>query len=124
MAEPISPEQMAIYRSTARQRQQQYEVELAERHRRAWEVAQQAGQLLKADFQAQKVAVFGSILTPGRFHERSDVDLAVWGLAEPRYYRAVSRLLDLDPIISVDLVEAEFASPGLMRVIEREGVLL
>ena len=124
MAETIPPEQMAIYRATARQRQLQYETELVERHRRAWEVARQAGRLLKADFQAQRVVVFGSIITPTRFHERSDVDLAVWGLNERLYYRAVSRLLDLDPAISVDLVEAEFASPTLLAIIEQEGVLL
>jgi hypothetical protein len=49
------------------------------------------------------------------------VDLAVWGLDERDYYRAVSRLLDLDFDISIDLVEAELASSALLAIIELEG---
>jgi predicted nucleotidyltransferase len=70
------------------------------------------------------VTVFGSVLRPERFSERSDVDLAVWGLDERLYLKAVSALLDIDPGISVDLVEAEFARPALLAVIEEEGVAL
>ncbi len=120
----IPTEQMAIYRATARRRQQQKARQLALRHQRAWEVAQQASQILKEQFEAQRVVVFGSMLSIERFHHRSDVDLAVWGLAEKVYYRAVARLLDLDATIPVDLVEAELASPALQAVIEREGVSL
>ena len=70
------------------------------------------------------MAVFGSLVRKGSFHRRSDVDLAVWGLDERMYYRAVSRLLDLDPAISVDLVEADSARPALRAAIKREGVPL
>ena len=120
----ISSEQMAVYRATARQRHQQKVRDLALRHQRAWVVAKQASQLLKEQFGAERVAVFGSVLSDRRFHQRSDVDLAVWGLDEKVYYRAVSRLLDLDTTISVDLIETELAPPALQAIIEREGVTL
>jgi len=36
----------------------------------------------------------------------------------------VSRLLDLDPAIAIDLVMAEEATPELLVTIDKEGVLL
>jgi predicted nucleotidyltransferase len=87
-------------------------------------VAGQACELLKREFNAAKVVLFGSMVVPEKIHERSDVDLAVWGLNSRDYYRAVGRLLALNPDIAVDLVEAEFASPQLLKEIETTGVTL
>ncbi len=120
----LTPEQMAGYRAGARRREQQRAQALAARRERAWDVARRGAQMLKEQFGAARVAVFGSVLRPEVFFERSDVDLAVWGLDERLYLRAVSRLLDLDPEISVDLVEVEFASPRLREAIEQEGEIL
>ena len=61
---------------------------------------------------------------PALFHRRSDVDLAVWGLDEKDYYRAVVSLLSLSPEIEMDLIEVERARPALQAVIERDGMLL
>jgi predicted nucleotidyltransferase len=124
MLAEITAEQMAVYQETARRRRQQKARRLALRRQRALEVAQQASRALKERFGAQQVVIFGSVLSSKHFHERSDVDLAVWGLREGVYYRAVAHLLSLDPAISVDLVEAELAPPRLLATIEREGVSL
>ena len=120
----IPTDKMTSYRVAARRRQEQKARQLSGRRQRAWDVARRAGQLLQAKFGASRVVVFGSLLVPRRFHQHSDVDLAVWGLDEHLYYRAVACLLDLDPAVSVDLIEAELASPALLTVIEREGVAL
>ena len=120
----ITPEQMAGYREGYRRRKAQRAQVLAARYARAWQVARAGATMLKEQFGAAQVAVFGSVLRPERFSERSDVDLAVWGLDERLYLKAVSALLDIDPGISVDLVEAEFARPALLAVIEEEGVAL
>jgi predicted nucleotidyltransferase len=124
MALKIPAKQMTSYRAAAKRRRQEREHKLALLYQRAWEVAQQAAQVLKEQFGAQRVALFGSARSPERFHLHSDLDLAVWGLDEKDYYRAVSCLLDLDPVISIDLVEAELAPPALLAAIEREGVSL
>lgn len=79
------------------------------------------GKLLKGEFGATQVAVFGSLVQPHLFHGRSDIDLAVWGINGRDYYRAVSRLLSLEPEISVDLVEVEHASPRLQEKIKHES---
>jgi len=120
----VTAEEMAAYRATARLRWERKERESAWRREQAWRVAHRAARLLKEQFGARRVAVFGSLTRKSLFHPRSDVDLAVWGLDERVYYRAVSRLLSLDPSVSVDLVEAETARPALKAAIEREGITL
>ena len=115
---------MAEYARTARARAQARRKRLEVRRARAWLVAEQAAALLRDKHGAQRVVVFGSVLKPARFHEESDVDLAVWGLDERVYLRALSDLLALDPKVEVDLVEAEGAGAGLLSVIEREGQAL
>jgi predicted nucleotidyltransferase len=113
---------MALYRATARRRAEQQRQVRAKRHQLAWQVARQASRILKEQFSAQQVILFGSLLQPDRFYERSDVDLAVRGLDESRYYRALARLLDIEPEIAVDLIELEFASERMLDNILSEGV--
>ncbi|MBK9092686.1 MAG: nucleotidyltransferase domain-containing protein [Anaerolineae bacterium] len=118
---PIPPEKMAVYRATARQREQARRAAVEARRVCALALAQTASQLLKQQFGAQRVVLFGSILTPAFFHERSDIDLAVWGLNERLYLRALGRLLDLDPNFEFDLVEFEVVPPRLQASIQKEG---
>lgn len=117
----ISAEQMLAYRVAARKRCLRRRREWARRQERARALADRAAALLKEAFGAKRVALFGSLARGGFLDIRSDVDLAVWGLDESKYYHAVSRLLDLDPTIEVDLVMAEEAPPGLLAAIEQEG---
>lgn len=123
-AAQVTEDDMAIYRATARRRWAQEQQEMSQRRERAWALARQASSLLREQFNASRVMVFGSLVRSGLFHLRSDVDLAVWGLDERVYYRAVSQLLSLDPSIEVDLVIAEEAPATLRAVIEEEGVFV
>ncbi len=122
MVKPITPAQMEIYRKSAREREASNKAQLEARRQHAWELARQAALILKAEFGASRVVVFGSLLHPELYHGHSDVDLAVWDVQH--YFRAVARLLDLDPRIEFDLVPIEDARPGILSVIERDGVEL
>ena len=117
----ITPSQMANYRAKAQLRQQQEQKQLNLRRERAWEVALQAAKLLKEQFAATEVILFGSVLNPKHFHQRSDIDLAVWGLEESRYLRALACLLDLDYQFEVDLVMAQETRPTLLATIIATG---
>lgn len=112
---------MDMYQLTAQKRAEKQKQAITKRREKAWRLARTAASLLKEKFGATQVAVFGSLVHPQLFHRRSDIDLAVWGIDESEYYRAVSQLLSLDPDISFDLVEVEHASPRLREKIEREG---
>ncbi len=78
--------------------------------------------MLKKEFGVKRVVVFGSLCHPNLFHEQSDVDLAVAGMNERQYLRALGRLLDLDADWSIDLIELESARPNLRQTIEQDGV--
>jgi predicted nucleotidyltransferase len=115
---------MAVYRATARRRAEEEARALALRRVRAQEVARQAAALLKEQFSAAQVAVFGSTVHGHWFSATSDIDLAAWGLASDDYFTAVARLQDLSPEFKVDLVAVERCKPKLREIIAREGVIL
>jgi len=115
---------IAIYLRTAQARARERHKQLEARRRRATEIAVAAAAILKQDYQARRVVLFGSAIHPRRFHSRSDIDLAVWGLDEREYYRAVAHLLSLDPSFEVDLVQMEYARPLLRQTVLQEGVPL
>jgi predicted nucleotidyltransferase len=117
-------DRLAEYRRGAQARRQRILRHQETRPERAWAVARTAAQHLRQRYKAQRIVVFGSLVHPGRFHLRSDVDLAVWGVSERDYYRAVGEMLALDPQISVDLVEGENVRPSVRDAIAQEGIPL
>lgn len=116
----ISPEEMEIYRRSAQERSQKRQKNLNERRQRALALAHQAAQILREEFGATRVVLYGSLLRPELFHLRSDVDLAAWDVQH--YFRAVARLLDLDPEIEINLAPIEDVRPSLRTTIEKDGV--
>jgi uncharacterized protein len=118
----ISPNEMQAYRAAARRRELVGQEKVTARYHRAWDVARQAARVLRNEFGAARVAVFGSLVNKNLFHARSDVDLAVWGMDEKRLFRAVGQLLAIDPDIKTDVVLAEHVSSLFLNRIEDEGV--
>ncbi|MCL4561607.1 MAG: nucleotidyltransferase domain-containing protein [Chloroflexi bacterium] len=116
----FSQEEMEIYRRNARARSIKRQYELDARRQRAWEIARLAADVLKKEFGASRVVVYGSLIKPQLFHARSDIDLAVWDVQH--YFQAVARLLDLDPEIETNLAPIEDVLPELRTVIENEGI--
>lgn len=100
----------------------------AERRKRAKqlrEVAYACAQRLVQDFRANGVYLFGSLLQEDWVHDRSDIDLAVEGLEDTLYFKALRELGDLLPAgAELDLVPLEKARPGLAERVRMEGVLL
>jgi predicted nucleotidyltransferase len=120
----ISTEEMETYRATAWQSWVEERNRLALRHERAWAIARKAADLLRREYGVHRVTLFGSLVRSELFHARSDIDLAVWGLDEKHYYRAVARLLALDPAFEIDLVMGEEIPASLLEGIEKEGTAL
>ncbi|MBC7343339.1 MAG: nucleotidyltransferase domain-containing protein [Clostridia bacterium] len=122
MVSQISPEQMAIYRAAARRRMRGERQELARRRERAWKLAREAAALLKKEFGASRVVVFGSLLRSDCFTRWSDVDIAAWGIRPEDTFKAIGAVLDLDSTIEINLVDMGACRPSLRAVIERKGV--
>lgn len=85
-------------------------------------IAKEAAKILKEQFHAERVVLFGSLLSPEKMHERSDIDIAVWGLAKDQLLSAWSMLdrqLNFQSIFPyIDLATAETAPPYIQESIE------
>ncbi len=88
----------------------------------ALEAARIAADLLRRHYGATRVRLFGSVLYPEQFHERSDVDLAVEGLSPQDCLSAWALVNGPGSEFGVDLVEPGDCSPYIWEAVEREGV--
>jgi predicted nucleotidyltransferase len=117
----LSTETIAGYRSTATRRIIAHQHEITIRKERAWELARQAAAMVRANFSATSVVVFGSLIHPGCFNQWSDVDIAAWGIPADLTLRAMGAVLELDNKIEINLVDVNTCQASLLVVIEREG---
>jgi predicted nucleotidyltransferase len=92
------------------------------RRRQAQEAVEACARVLKERFGVRAVYVCGSLAGQSPWHSRSDIDLAVEGLAPERYMAAVSTLWDLlPPDLELDLITLEDAPPALVKRIKGEA---
>jgi predicted nucleotidyltransferase len=117
----ITEEKLRKYRETARRQWDKDQRRLDERYQKAWHLAHAAAKILRNEFGANEVFVFGSLVHRELFHLGSDVDLAVSGIDPSCYYRAVGRLLALDSEMEFDLLRLEEASDSWRDKIALEG---
>jgi predicted nucleotidyltransferase len=122
--EQAGAEQMAMYRRTAFLREQERQRYAAERRAEALEIARRAADLLKREFGATRVVVYGSTAHGRWFHADSDIDLMAEGIPAKLYWRAWNAVDALDQKFEVNLVDWEDARPALRDAIEREGIIL
>ena len=105
-AKDLSPEELAQYRHRLDQHFQNRKVDEA-LLQRAWGTAYRVAALLYEDFGATQVAVFGSLAEQENFSKWSDIDIAVWGIPNDKYFRAASVASDISGLFKVDLVDFE-----------------
>jgi predicted nucleotidyltransferase len=125
MAIPIpelSPSQLAQYRQTAVRRQKARVSKVKARMEKGWKLARKAAAILREQYHAKRVAVFGSLLYESRFTPWSDVDIAAWGIPPEQTFRAIGAVLDLDSSLEINLVDVNTCTPSLLKVIEQEAL--
>jgi predicted nucleotidyltransferase len=120
----LTSEELHIYQVAARRRQKQEQRKLAHREKRAWELAHRAAALLREQFGATRIVVFGSLVHEGAFTLWSDLDIAAWGIRPEDTFLAIGAVMDLDPEVQVNLVDVATCSPSLLTIIKREGMQL
>jgi predicted nucleotidyltransferase len=119
----LSPQELKVYdpggailRRTSAER-----LELTRIRRKALHTARQAARLLRTEFGAQKVVLFGSLAQSGHFTRWSDIDLAAWGIPSERFYAAVAAVTGLSAAFQIDLVDPEYCHKTLRTFITQEG---
>jgi uncharacterized protein len=122
----LTPQEWKAYRpaEVIQHRQAEAKSRLVKRKEQAWQLAHQAAQLLKNQFKAEKVAVFGSLTHEDWFNDWSDIDLAAWGIPAVRFYSAVAAITGLSADFKIDLVDPETCRTSIRAAIERYGIEL
>lgn len=119
----LSPEELKKYRplDAIRKRRAKFSAEISRRRRRAMLAARKAAELLKSEFGAKEVILFGSLARRVGFTLWSDIDLASRGIPSEKYLTAMDTVLYLSPEFKIDLVELETCLPAMRKSIEEEG---
>ena len=81
---------------------------LEPRFRKSWDIAFDIARMLREKYHAEDVRIIGSLLNRERFHEESDIDLAVTNFSmaqafdiEPEFEKYFPLKIDLIPLESV-----------------------
>jgi predicted nucleotidyltransferase len=88
----------------------------------AWQQARQAARVLREQFGATRVVVFGSLAHNLWYSERSDIDIAVWGIAPEDFFQAVADVNTVGVDFEINLVDPAIARPHILKAIQREGI--
>lgn len=108
-----------------REHEQQTLRRIQERAVHAKAAAEKCARFLATTYKVQRVWLFGSLVQPTRTHARTDIDLAVEGLAPDAYFAALAGMYALvEPGVEIDLVPIEIAQPAIRQRILSEGQVL
>jgi predicted nucleotidyltransferase len=105
-------------------RQSATQSQLERRRKRAMRLARQAAALLRAEFGASDVVLFGSLASHSDFTLWSDIDLGAFGIPADRFYAAVAAITGLSAEFKVDLIDAGACKASLREAIDRDGITL
>jgi uncharacterized protein len=120
----IDPDRVEACKRTASAREAAQRREAAVRRETAWRIAHQAACMLKEDFGATRVIVFGSLAHGAWFTSRSDIDLAAEGIPPDAFFKSWCALDGLGSNFEINLIAIESASEEMRREIRELGIEL
>jgi predicted nucleotidyltransferase len=85
-------------------------------------VARAAARVLREEFGAKRVVVFGSLAHQLWYSPQSDIDLAAWGIAPGEFYDAAGTVADMKGGFKIDVVDPETCRPSVRQEIEEDGI--
>ena len=94
------------------------------RRARALTISRQIAMLLKNQYGARRVVLFGSLAHHAWFTPRSDIDICAEGIPVDLFFRAESEVQESSEGFKIDLVDPDECPPELLRKIEQEGIEL
>jgi predicted nucleotidyltransferase len=86
--------------------------------------ARKVAAMLKERYGAKRVILFGSIVKSDYLHERSDIDLLVYGIKSEDFLKAGADACKISGRFDVDIVPAEKADEYLLHRALEEGTEL
>ena len=102
--------------------QQLVEPEVRVRLKEAWRLIPELARLLREEFGATQILVFGSAVSADYFSEESDIDIAAWGTPIAQYLSAVLAVNEFHDDFKVDLSDPTLCCSTLQKRIKEEGI--
>jgi predicted nucleotidyltransferase len=87
-------------------------------------LANEAARVLKEEFGATRVVLYGSLARLDYFDEASDIDLMAWGIQSDFFFEALLRLEKIESEWEFSLNGGDSLSSRMLETIAREGVEL
>lgn len=115
-------EAYADYLPHIKKRWQAKQASWAQRRRLAWDAARRIAEMLHSTHGADQVIAFGSLVGSGPFDGRSDIDLAVAGIAPANFFRAYVEAMTLAGDFKLDLIDLADCPPTIRTSILEKGV--
>ena len=121
----ITPKKdLTTYRLGWLENKKQKELKKSERYSDAMKRSRLVAEHLKNWYNC-RVFLFGSILSPDKFMEHSDIDVAIANLdSSVNFWQLYSEVMDIFHPLDFDLVELERIDPEVRDHILQEGVEL
>ncbi|HEX6972547.1 MAG TPA: nucleotidyltransferase domain-containing protein [Limnochordia bacterium] len=123
----VDDREMQSYVNAWRRRGERAEAARRARVAAAWDAARALAALLRQEFGASEVWVFGSLALDARgiktFRRHSDIDLAARGIPKERFFAAQGRLL-MAADFPVDLIDLDDCPPSWQKTVARDGIPL
>lgn len=125
-ARELSEEELRSYRPWQSLQRFGTDPEVTRRWDQAWNIARKAAKLLKEQYGATKIVVFGSLVHRAWFTPWSDVDIAVWGIPAAKFYRAIGAAHDLgaEAGFKIDVIDPAECSLEMVQGVRTDGVEL
>ena len=102
--------------------QRSVEPEVKLRWKEAWQLIPELARLLREEFGATQILVFGSAVNADYFSAESDIDIAAWGIPIAQYLSAVLAVNEFHDDFKVDLLDPTLCRLALQKRIEEEGI--
>ena len=115
--------ELAEYKRHWRERAEREAARRCELATRARSEARRVAHMLVHEFGASRVYLFGSLVQDDRFHERSDIDLAVEGIAPERFFK-VWAAVGAHSDVPIELVDLDEVGELMRTLILQYGELL
>ncbi len=89
---------------------------------KAWQLIPELARMLRDEFGATKIKVFGSVVSADYFSDESDIDIAAWDIPIAQYLSAVLAVNEFHNDFKVDLLDPSLCRLVLQQKIEKEGI--
>ena len=84
--------------------------------------AKKVAAILKKKYKAKKVILFGSLISNGYLHEKTDIDILVEGMHPKDILQAGFEASTIAAPFDVDIIPAEKADKCLLKIALNEGI--